>query len=140
MSEEVEMASDTPAADVSKAVDSNDKLLALAAHLGPFSGVGYFLIPLIIYLVKKDSRFVTHHARQAMVYQGGVGIFMSLMGVAGAVLSFFTAGIATIIVVPGMLLLGLVFCIFPLIAAVKAFNGQNYPYPVSGAWAEKLGN
>src|SRR5277367_1028942 len=47
-------------------VTSNDKLLAILCHLSFVIGFG-FLLPLIIYLVKrKESVFVEAHAREVL--------------------------------------------------------------------------
>lgn len=129
---------DEVASQVPAELESTDKLLALVSHLGPFSGMGYFLAPLIIYFVKKDSRYVSHHAMQALVYQGATGILMTLLGLGGFILSFFTMGIAGVVVVPIMMLLAVVLSVFPLIAAYKAFNSEEYLYPGCGAWAQTL--
>ena len=119
-------------------IESTDKILALIAHLGFFSGVGFFFAPLIIWLLKKDSSFVADHAKQAMVWQGSVFVLGTLFGIGGFVLSFATAGLAALLVVPAGLLLGLLVLVPALIASVKVFNGESYVYPVSGALAEKL--
>ena len=47
-------------------MDSNSKLLAAICHLSVFVGLGA-IIPLIIFLIKKDDEFVLAHAKQALV-------------------------------------------------------------------------
>ena len=118
--------------------DSTDKILALIAHLGYFSGVGYFFAPLIIYFMKKDSPFVASHAKQAMIYQGATFVLMSLLGLGGFVVSLLTAGIAAILVVPALFIFGILLVVPSVIAAIKVCNGEEYSYPGSGAWAQSL--
>ena len=50
-------------------IDGKQKVLALAAHISYlFFGVGYVLVPLVLYLMydKKDD-FIAGHAKQALL-------------------------------------------------------------------------
>lgn len=104
-----------------------EKLWAVGAHLGslifPFTA-------LIVFLVFKDrSRYVGHHAYQAMWF-------------------FFTAWIAGLVlrIVPllgGLLFwaLGVVVVVFAVVAAVNALAGHYWEYPVIGRiWRRALGS
>ncbi|ASU86339.1 DUF4870 domain-containing protein [Nocardiopsis gilva YIM 90087] len=100
--------------------NSDDRTMALLAHLGGlFLG---FLVPLVLYLVKKDeSPFVRHHAAQALNFQilVFIGYFVSglLMMVFIGFLTFVAVWIASIIM--------------GIKAAMAANNGESYSYPVS---------
>jgi hypothetical protein len=115
-----------------------DKILALIAHLGFFSGVGFIFAPLVIWLLKKDSPFVAHHAKQAMVWQGANLVFGTMFCIAGFVFSLATAGLGALLFVPAVIVLGLLLLIPSIIAALKVFGDQEYMYPVTGNWAQKL--
>jgi len=118
---------------------TEDKVLALTAHLGFLTGIGYLLIPLIIWLVKKDSsRFVSMHAKQALVWQGACLIGGTILGTAGFIFTFMTAGLGAILFIPGMCLLGLVLLVPSVLASIAVFNEKPYSYPLSGALAERL--
>src|SRR3954451_10333119 len=102
-------------------VTQEDKTMGMVAHLlGLFS----FLGPLVIYLIKRDSRFVSFHALQQ--------VFFQLLVVAVEIILAVT--IVGILLVPVVHIAALVVAI---LAAVKANNGEWYEYPVVGAWARK---
>jgi uncharacterized Tic20 family protein len=116
-----------------------DKLLALVAHLGFLSGVGFIFAPLIIWLLKKDSSsFVAHHAKQALVWQGAIAVFGAIFSTLGFVLTLVTAGLGALLVVPAACLLGLILLIPSVIAGIKVFSDQEYSYPITGSYANKL--
>jgi len=100
--------------------NSDERILALLVHLlGIFTG---FIGPLIVWMIKREERgFVEDQAREALNFQVtlliGAGICMVLMFV-----------VIGIFLIP---LLGLCALVFPIIAAVKAHDGQRYRYPVT---------
>ena len=120
--------------------------MALLAHiLGIFSG---FIAPLIFFLVKKDSKFVSFHALQALAWHivyfvcvfGAVMIFFVSMITSGvfadhsrggppiAFLGFF--GFFWLIVMGGAILnitLGVVY-------GIKANKGEWAQLPLLGGW------
>lgn len=101
-------------------VSSDEKLFAIFAHIGTI--ISSFLIPLIIWLVKKDdSKFVDYHGKEALNFQ----ITMFLGYILGFILAFVVIGIFILF---ACWILSLVCAI---IAALKANEGQPYRYPVS---------
>lgn len=91
-------------------ITNDDKLFALFSHLSVFFLV--IILPLIIFILKKDqSRFIAHHAKQALIFQAIV-----------IVISIMTCGLGYIIGV-----------IFGIIAAIKAYDGEWYTYPLLGS-------
>ena len=118
---------------------SEDKILAVVAHLGYFSGVGYIIAPLIIWLMKKDkSPFVAHHAKQALAWQLGSAAFGAILFFVGFALTAATAGLVALLFIPLWGLLGLALLIPSILAAVAVSNDKQYLYPVTGEIAEKL--
>ena len=81
-----------------------------------------FVGPLIIWLIKKDeSAFVDRHGKTALNFS----ITLTIAAFVSAIL---------IIVLIGLLLLLAIMVIgivFPIIAALKANNGEEYTYPMA---------
>ena len=108
-----------------------DRTLAAMTHLAGLSGYiipfGGVLVPIIIWIVKKDSLLISAIARQAIILN--VVVFL-LIGVT-AILWL------TIILIPLVVLfwcaLGLAAIALPVIGAIKANGGAYYKYPVVGA-------
>ena len=102
-------------------VNSGDRLLAVFCHLSFLFGVG-FILPLIVYLVKKDeSPFVGTHAREVLNFHLSLVIYMlcsiPLMFVLIGFLTFF-----------GVIVVGIVCAI---IGAIRASKDQLYHYPLT---------
>ena len=98
---------------------ADEKNLALLAHIGTF--FGGFIVPLIVWLVKKDeSAFVARHAKESLNFQISLIIYI----VASAILMFVLIGFLLVSV------LGLFSLIVRILAAVSASQGQDYNYPL----------
>ncbi|MDS1271176.1 DUF4870 domain-containing protein [Lipingzhangella sp. LS1_29] len=100
--------------------NSDEPMMGLFCHLGGLL-LG-FVVPLILYLVKKDeSPFIRHHAAEALNFQITVliGYLVSL------VLMLVLIGLLTFFVV---LVVDIIFCI---LAALAANRGEWYRYPVN---------
>lgn len=99
--------------------DSNTKLLVILCHLSLFLGVG-LLLPLIIYLVKKgDSEIIAAHAREALNFH----ISLFIYGFCAFLLCMFFIGI------PLLVALAIMALVLPIVASVKASEGNFYRYP-----------
>ena len=94
-------------------VSKDERTTAMLALI--FAGLT-FLVPLIIYLVKKDgNKFVAFHSLQ--------GLFLSLVTIGASMIScglFWPVGVV----------LGIIW-------GLKANNGEWAELPVIGAWARK---
>ena len=108
-------------------METNQKLLAACCHASFFIGFAV-IVPLIILLVVKDSDFVKHHAKQALVSQ----------------LAFYAAyaiaAILTVILI-GLVILPILFIVqivLTIIAIIKTVNEEYYKYPLTGSLADKL--
>jgi uncharacterized Tic20 family protein len=102
-----------------KAVKQEDRTMAMFCHLGGI--IGGFVLPLIIWLVKKDeSRFIDHHGKEALNFQ----ITMTIGHVIGGVLICFTFGLINIAV-------SVVTIVFCIIAGMAANRGEKYTYPMT---------
>lgn len=108
---------------------------ALFAHLsalvgglltGTFAGLGCFIGPLIIWLIKKDSMpFVDDQAKEALNFN----ITLAIVGVALLLLTLITFGFGALLTVPVGILIGIAWLVFTIIAAIKANEGERYRYP-----------
>jgi uncharacterized Tic20 family protein len=89
-------------------------------------GWGFFIGPLVIWLVKKDSMpFVADQAKEALNFNITISaIFLLLL-----VLSLMTLGLGFLVTVPIMLVVGLAALVLVIMAAVKANEGVAYRYP-----------
>jgi len=100
--------------------DSNEKLLIILCHLSLFLGVG-IIFPLIIYLVKKgESEKITAHARESLNFH----ISLFIYGVIAVFLCMIVIGFPLLIALMVMAL------VLPIVAAVKASEGNFYRYPL----------
>ncbi len=106
-------------------VGGKEKALALIAHVGWLAfGVGYILLPLVIYLVYDNKNdFVASHAKQALYAQGIFAIFSAIVGV-------LTYVIVGFLLWPVLFVLGAVWFCCSIIACFKVINGQYYHYPL----------
>jgi uncharacterized Tic20 family protein len=99
-------------------------LSGLAGYIVPFGGV---LVPILIWVVKKDAPVIAAIARQAVLLN--VGVFVAI-GVTAILW-------VTLILIPAVimfwLLLALAAIALPIVGAVKASSGEYYKYPVVGA-------
>lgn len=102
------------------------RMWAMLAHLSALSGFvipfGSIIGPLIIWLIKRDEMsFVDDQAKEALNFNISIAIY----GLVSAVL---------ILVVVGFLMLaviGIVWLVFTVVAAVKANEGVAYRYPLT---------
>ena len=111
-------------------IAAEDRTLATLTHLSGLSGYvipfGGVLVPIIIWMVKKDAPVISAIAKQA--------IFLNLM----VFIAFGVSAILlmTIILIPAVFLfwalLLLAAIILPVVGAIKANDGTYYKYPVVG--------
>jgi hypothetical protein len=103
----------------------NENNLSVLSHAGTlinFIGLPGILVPLVIMLTGgKTSSRVRANAVESLNFQ----ISMIIYAVISVVLMIVLIGFVTIIVVGGFTLIA------PIIAAVKASNGENFKYPVT---------
>jgi len=98
-------------------------LSGLAGYVIPFGGV---LVPIIIWMMKKDSPVISTIAKQAILLN---------------VIAFLCIGVLialalTIILIPVAIIGGVVLffaaIVLPIVGAIKASDGTYYRYPVIG--------
>ena len=136
------------------AAPSHDECtMALLAHV--LQVITWWIGPLVIYLVKRESRFVSFHALQVLIYQGlcfvvsmptmvlwfGVIFATTLPGAAtekpskGPGIAFFIVFALLGLAWMGIWVLTMVLSI---VYGVKAGRGEWAAYPIIGRWARRL--
>ncbi|MEM9996784.1 MAG: DUF4870 domain-containing protein [Bacteroidota bacterium] len=96
----------------------------LSALLGVFSGIGFFVGPLVVYLVKRDAHpFIEENAREALNFQ-----ITSLIAIAIATVLAITI-IGLVVAIPAFFVIGLSMVVLPIIAGLRARDGETYRYP-----------
>ncbi len=103
-------------------------LSALAGGLltSALGGWGFFIGPLVIWLMKKDTMpFVADQAKEALNFNITVSaIFVILL-----ILTIFTLGLGALLTVPVMLVVGIGALVLIIMASMKAKEGVAYRYP-----------
>ncbi|WP_425508339.1 DUF4870 domain-containing protein [Tahibacter amnicola] len=101
----------------------------LSALLGLVTGgLGNFIGPLVIWLVKKESMpFVDDQGKEALNFNITVG----LLGVALVVLTIITFGLGALLALPVGICAGIAWLVFTIIATIKANEGVAYRYPLT---------
>jgi uncharacterized Tic20 family protein len=107
---------------------AEEKQWAMFAHLSALAGLlvgGFtFVGPLIIWLIKKDeSKFVDANGKEALNFQLNILIYYLI----SLAITFVTCGIAF----PLPLALMVYAIVMPIIAGIKANEGQVYEYPLT---------
>ncbi|MBJ6980442.1 MULTISPECIES: DUF4870 domain-containing protein [unclassified Luteimonas] len=116
--------------------------LVLALCTSWIAGVAGMLGAGAVYLLKRgDSSFVATHAREALNFNLSMFIYACIAFAIGVVLvgaTVLTLGIGIILTAPAGLVLmvamaaiALMWLVCSIIAAVKAWNGEAYRYPLT---------
>ena len=106
-------------------VTGKEKAMALSAHISYlFFGVGYIIVPLIVYLFYdgKDE-FVASHAKQALKAQ-------AIFGILGAIVFGLTFLLVGVLLWPVLAVIGFVWFCCSIYACFKVIDGKEYHYPL----------
>ena len=109
-------------------ISKDERLWATLAHLSAlamyFTGIGYILGPLIVWLVKRDGNpFVDDQGKEALNFQ----ITITIIAIVAVLLCFTIIGM--VIGIPVLLGLHLYQLVCLIIGAVKANDGVAFRYP-----------
>ena len=111
-------------------ISAEERGLAAITHLSGLAGyiipLGGVLVPIIIWVVKSDSKVISTIAKQALV----LNIAVFIVGL--ALFALFLTVILIPLVIVGWILLGIAAIALPIVGAVKASDGSYYRYPVVG--------
>ena len=117
-------------------ISAEERQMAMFAHLSALLGgivtagwagsIGCFIGPLVIWMMKKDTMpFVDDQAKEALNFNISVAIIFFVLWI----LTFMTLGIGIVLTGPLMILVGVAWLVFTIIAAMKANQGERYRYP-----------
>lgn len=119
------------------AVSQDDRLWAAGAHAGAFvaamitswfAGIAGAIAALVVWFIVRDrSAFAAEHAKEAFNFN----LSMFIYAVASIILVVFTLGIGIIVALPLWIVLGLAWLVFTILAAIKAYDGEMYRYPLT---------
>jgi uncharacterized protein len=126
---------DRPVSQHPSGLSSEVRNWGLAAHLSAYAGAWValaFLGPLVVWLLKRDEHpFIEHHAKEALNFN----LSFLLYGVVGTViavpLGLLTLGLGFIPLALVAAALVIVWLLFPILAAIRASNGEGYRYPLT---------
>ena len=111
-------------------ISQEERGLAALTHLSGLAGyiipLGGVLVPIIIWIVKKESAVVSSIAKQAVLLN--VVVFLLV----GAVSILWLTIILIPLVILAYIVLGLAAIALPIIGAIRATEGTYYRYPVVG--------
>lgn len=96
-----------------------EKNIALLCHIGVF--FGGIIVPLVVWLLKNDSPFVAHHAKESLNFQISLLIYL-------VVASVFILVVLGIFMIVALVVLSIVFII---LATIAASSGKYYTYPLT---------
>lgn len=127
----------------------DERTMATLAHV--LQMVGWFIAPLIIYFIKRESRFVSFHALQAIflqlvymvVWVGFMAVWFA--AIAGTMATAPKSGqppLLFFVLVPLLWVVAMGIWVFLLVTAIvygiKAGKGEWAAYPVIGRWARRV--
>lgn len=103
-----------------------DRKLLVVTHLSQLldlvSGIGGFVVPLIIWFFKKDEILhLDHQAREILNFRISMFIYIVLC------LPFLIFGVGFI----GLLIIGALYLVFPILNAIRANRGEEVSYPLT---------
>ncbi len=143
---DVEIPQPSPTAEYTPRDD--EKTMAILAHV--LQLVGWWIAPLIIFLVKRESRFVSFHALQALFLQLVYVVFW-MVGMAGFFVFMFTtmphmdknAPPTPFFALFPLLWLGgmgmwILLIVVAILYGIKAGRGEWAEYPLLGPIAKRI--
>ncbi len=126
-----------PAPGADNGISAEERQWAMFAHLSALAGGlltsaiggwGFFIGPLVIWLMKKDTMpFVADQAREALNFNITISAIMLVL----LILTVATLGIGILLTGPLMLIVGIAALVLVIIAAMKANQGIAYRYPMT---------
>lgn len=104
-------------------------MVHLAAFAGwVFVGVGFVLGPVLVWVIKKeDFPAIDAHFKEAINFQISLLIY-SLIAI---LIMVVTLGVGFVVAVPALAVIALLDVLFPIIAAIQAYEGNLFRYPLS---------
>jgi len=115
--------------------ESEARTWNMLCHLSALAGVvvplGNIIGPLVVWQIKKNQiPSVEAHGKAALNYQITVVIALAAISMVLFTACFFCLGFLLVpVAIPLIVLISLASLIFPIIAGIKANNGETFDYP-----------
>jgi uncharacterized protein len=113
----------------------------IAAHLAGLgaalltAAVFGFLGPLLVWLLKRDQHpFVEHHAKEALNFQLSVLVYLAgaaVLAIPAIIVGVLTLGVGLVALAILAAAAVVAWFALPIVAAVKASNGEGFRYPLT---------
>ncbi len=127
-------------------IDAN--LMVLIAYLGsavlafiPIVQYVAFLLPLVLFLLEKDSPFVKFHALQSFILYVFCDVLMIVFSIISAIalagLSLASLGVVSVMGIL-VLLVQILYAVLSVVAIVKAWKYETFRIPLIADWADKF--
>jgi uncharacterized Tic20 family protein len=125
MSDPFETSTSSPLPTGDPSISNDDRTMAMLCHLlGIFTG---FVGPLILWLIKKDqSAYIDYHGKEALNFQISIMLYL----ISAFILTFILVFVIGPLAFPLLFLLGIVFLVLEILAAVAAQKGELHRYPL----------
>jgi uncharacterized Tic20 family protein len=105
---------------------SDSRGWAVAAHLTPW--IAGFLGPLIIWLAKKEDRYVEEHARESLNFQ--LSLMLYFFALLVSMILVFWVPLWLVVSIPLFFGLAILAFVTGIVRAIRASNGDAYRYPL----------
>jgi len=113
---------------------SNERTMALLAHLSIWIPQLGLIAPLIIWLANRESApFAAYQAKQAFFFHLAVAVGFWVFAAVGFVLSILTLGLFLIVLIPALGAWHLAAAIYGTIGALQANEGRDFRYAGLGS-------
>ena len=111
---------------VSALPDSNARMWGMLCHLSAlslyFTGIGFIVGPLIVWLIKKDDHpFIDDQGKESLNFEITIAIYYLIS----------TVAIFCVVGIPMLVVLHIFHIVLIIVAAMRANNGQAYRYPLT---------
>ncbi len=120
--------------------------LGLDANITALIGYIVGIVALVLVFIEKENKWVRFHALQSTLYHVGFFVLFFTLAIIIGIISFILSQFSDIFGLISMLLYLLLFALWlvwfvgMIYGAVKAYQGNNFKYPVVGNMAEKWNN
>lgn len=102
--------------------------LAGGALSSAFGGIGVFVGPLVIWLLKRETMpFVDDQGKEALNFNLTLAIIAFVL----FLLSVLTLGLGFIVTIPIFVILGIGWLALTIVAAIRSQEGKAYRYPLT---------
>lgn len=100
----------------------NDKIWAILSHVSLCFGIGYIVLPVVVYLaMKSESEFASENAREALNFHISLLIYSLCL----------TPLIALVVGLPLLAIMWVAAVVLSVVAAIKASDNGCYRYPLT---------